>query len=211
MFFFFCPAAEHWNMQVESHASALRSFTRVSVTTHCCLAALGGSRSRRWRRKPVTGPSVSSEPEAISAGTSVASSCVHAQLGARLPSAALVHILQVKKKGEKAGVSMRMDVCKAPQVYLDAVGLQHTGLALVSRPARGARTLVGFQAGAAVNTGFWTQSWETHGKTAVTSKSQETTTDSWLLICYANNIVAVGHLCVLWTSDDTFNLMKMAC
>lgn len=69
------------------------SFTRIRVTTHCCLGGRGRSfGSRRRRREALTGMAVSGEPEAVSARTSIASSCVDALLGARPSLAALVHI-----------------------------------------------------------------------------------------------------------------------
>lgn len=42
--------------------------------------------------KALTGVAVSSEPEPVSARTSIAASCVHTLLGAGLPSTALIHI-----------------------------------------------------------------------------------------------------------------------
>lgn len=73
------------------------SFTCFCVATHCWLLGLGGRggsnrHRRRSRRKALTGTTISGEPEAVSACTPVAASCVHAVLGARPLLAALIHI-----------------------------------------------------------------------------------------------------------------------
>lgn len=68
------------------------SFTRICVTTHCCLAGGGRSGGRRSRRNTLAGTAISGKPEAFPACTSIAAKCVHTPLGTRLLLAALVHV-----------------------------------------------------------------------------------------------------------------------
>lgn len=143
------------SFSVNTHTDTLLccSFTRVSVTTHCCLAGLGG----RWRRrKALTGTTVSDELEAASTSTPIAAGCVHALLGAWSLLAALVHIWRIRE-------TRWVHVCLGMQ-RAAGVAAEFTCLAPVAHPAERAGAAVGSQAGASVHTGLFTHSCRRHFK-----------------------------------------------